>query len=62
MHETGEIPFAEEQFDHWAEIILPLAVPIVYTYAIPADLLARAVIGCRAEVIFGKNKKYAGVI
>lgn len=62
MQEQDGILFEEEQFGHWAEIILPLAVPIVYTYAIPADLLSRAIIGCRAEVIFGKNKKYAGVI
>jgi primosomal protein N' (replication factor Y) len=62
MQEQDGILFEEEQFGHWADIILPLAVPIVYTYAIPADLFSRAIIGCRAEVIFGKNKKYAGVI
>ena len=47
---------------YWAEIILPLALPTVYTYAIPDHLLSMAKPGCRAEVVFGKNKKYAGII
>ncbi len=62
MYEPAEINFTEDHFTHWAEIILPLAVPMVYTYAVPAELLSRAITGCRAEVVFGKNKKYAGVI
>ena len=58
----AELNFAEEKITHWAEIILPLALPNVYTYAIPAELHLQALPGCRAEVVFGKNKKYAGVI
>ncbi|MDQ6723929.1 MAG: primosomal protein N', partial [Thermoproteota archaeon] len=46
----------------WAEIILPLAIPKTYSYTIPKHLLAKAKTGCRAEVVFGKNKKYAGII
>lgn len=46
----------------WAEIILPLALPKVYSFAIPRHLQAKALPGCRAEVVFGKNKKYAGII
>ncbi len=46
----------------WAEVLLPLALPQVYTYHIPPNLLDVAKIGCRAEVIFGKNKRYAGII
>lgn len=46
----------------WAEVILPLALPAAYTYAVPAHLLAKASPGCRVEVIFGKQKKYAGII
>ena len=46
----------------WAEIILPLALPKVYTFAIPKQFVAKALPGCRAEVVFGKNKKYAGII
>lgn len=46
----------------YAEIILPLALPNTYTYAIPENLITLAKPGCRAEVVFGKNKKYAGII
>ncbi|MEO6537025.1 MAG: DEAD/DEAH box helicase, partial [Ferruginibacter sp.] len=62
MSEELEIQFAEERYTHWAEIILPLALPTVYTYAVPAHLITQAMPGCRAEVVFGKNKKYAGII
>ena len=54
--------FSEEQSEHWAEVILPLALPNVYTYSVPSKLIEKAKAGCRAEVVFGKNKKYAGVI
>lgn len=54
--------FTEIKSGHWAEIILPLAIPKTYTYSIPDDLMKRAIPGCRAEVVFGKNKKYAGII
>ncbi len=46
----------------WAEVILPLAIPKTYTYAIPQHLQIKCKPGCRAEVVFGKNKKYAGII
>lgn len=62
MPETNDILFSEEETGLWAEIILPLALPNVYTYAIPLSLAAQARTGCRAEVVFGKNKKYAGII
>ncbi len=46
----------------WAEIILPLALPKTYTYTVPQHLQSKIKKGCRAEVVFGKNKKYAGMI
>ena len=46
----------------WVEVILPLAIPKTYTYSVPTELAAKIKIGCRAEVVFGKNKKYAGII
>ena len=61
-NDTVELPFAEDNESLWAEVILPLALPTVYTYAVPAHLTTQAKPGCRAEVVFGKNKKYAGVI
>ncbi|MEO6327339.1 MAG: primosomal protein N' [Ginsengibacter sp.] len=46
----------------WAEIILPLAIPKTYTYNVPEHLAKKIKEGIRAEVVFGKNKKYAGII
>jgi len=45
----------------YAEIIIPLALPKNYTWAIPENLLLAAKPGVRAEVVL-KNKKYAGII
>lgn len=61
-NEHAELFEAEESSALWAAVILPLALPTVYTYAVPQHLMAHAVPGKRAEVVFGKNKKYAGVI
>ncbi|MEO6253559.1 MAG: primosomal protein N' [Ferruginibacter sp.] len=62
MSTGNEIQFADGSSGFWAEIILPLALPTIYTYSIPTELLARAIPGCRVEVVFGKHKKYAGII
>ena len=58
----NELNFNEPTSGYWAEIILPLALPNVYTYSVPLNMIAAAHPGCRAEVLFGKNKKYAGII
>lgn len=62
MNKGNEIAFADESSGIWATIILPLAVPTTYTYAVPPHLKEKAQPGCRAEVVFGKQKKYAGII
>jgi len=62
MKTENEIEFADGSSGFWATIILPLAVPTNYTYAIPSHLLEKAKPGCLAEVVFGKQKKYAGII
>ncbi len=62
MKADNEIAFTENNSGYWAEIILPLALPVVYTYAIPEHLLKQSIVGCRAEVVFGQHKKYAGII
>jgi primosomal protein N' (replication factor Y) (superfamily II helicase) len=54
--------FIAEKISTWAVIVLPLALPTTYTYAIPNQFLANVQIGCRVEVIFGKQKKYAGIV
>ena len=46
----------------WVKVILPLAVPTTYTYSIPVNLGKKIKVGCRVEVVFGKNKKYAGLV
>jgi primosomal protein N' (replication factor Y) len=46
----------------WIEVILPLAIPKTYTYSVPEKLVKKIKIGSRVEVVFGKNKKYAGII
>ena len=60
--EENELYFNEPTSGYWAEIILPLALPNVYTYSVPKNMVAAAQPGCRAEVLFGKNKKYAVII
>ncbi|MFV0607192.1 MAG: primosomal protein N' [Niabella sp.] len=46
----------------FAEVIIPLALPINYTWAIPEAYKDTILPGCRVEVNLGKNKKYAGII
>lgn len=62
MNRDNEIHFEETRVTCWAEIILPLAVPTTYTYAVPAHLVEKARPGCRVEVVFGGHKKYAGIV
>ncbi|MEP6748671.1 MAG: primosomal protein N' [Bacteroidota bacterium] len=45
----------------FAEVIIPLALPRNYTWAIPSHLQEAAKVGCRVEVVL-KNKKYAGLV
>ncbi len=60
MNQGDNILF-EEKFTLWAEVILPLALPVTYTYGIPDALITKAQHGSRAEVEL-RNKKYAGII
>ncbi len=60
MNKRDNILF-EEHFTVWAEVILPLALPVTYTYGIPVALQTKTKQGCRAEVEL-RNKKYAGII
>ena len=46
----------------FAEIIIPLAIPKTYTYAVPEELREATVPGVRVEVIFGRQKRYAGIV
>ena len=46
----------------FVEVIIPLALPKNYTWAIPQHLEAAVKPGVRVEVVFGKNKRYAGIV
>jgi primosomal protein N' (replication factor Y) len=46
----------------YATVILPLALPKLYTYAVPLDMLQEVRAGVRVEVRFGKNKLYSAII
>lgn len=46
----------------YAEIIIPLALPKNYTWAIPPAFQQQVQPGIRVEVMLGKSKKYAGII
>ena len=45
----------------FAEIIIPLALPMNYTWAVPEHLKDSIIPGCRVEVAL-RNKKYAGLV
>src|SRR6188474_2962622 len=52
----------ETSSQQYAEIIIPLALPRNYTWAVPEHLSDKIIQGCRVEVVLGKNKKYAGIV
>jgi len=45
----------------YAEVIIPLALPVTYTWSVPQHLQAAIKIGQRVEVQL-RNKKYAGIV
>ena len=55
-----EVYFA--QCSMFADVILPLAVPNTYTYAIPEELDKQVKPGMRVEVAFGKKRLYAAIV
>ncbi len=46
----------------YADVVLPLAVPKPYTYAVPEEFVLQVKFGVRVEVQFGSNKLYAGLV
>jgi primosomal protein N' (replication factor Y) (superfamily II helicase) len=46
----------------FAEVILPLAIGRPYTYAVPEALVPQLQVGMRAEVQFGRQKVYTGLV
>lgn len=58
---TSTLFINEAQRDLFAEIIIPLALPLNYTWAIPENFRENIQPGSRVEVQL-KNKKYAGIV
>jgi len=46
----------------YVDVVLPLALPKPYTYAVPAEMVGQVQFGIRVEVQFGKSKIYSGVV
>ena len=46
----------------FVNVILPLAIPQIYTYAVPDEWAAEVQEGVRVEVQFGKNRLYAALV
>ena len=47
---------------YFADVVLPLAVPNLYTYRIPMELNDQVIPGQRVVVQFGRNKRYSGLV
>ena len=46
----------------YVSVILPIAVPQAYTYAIPSNLIPKIQPGIRVEVQLGRKKLYSGIV
>ncbi|HON52336.1 MAG TPA: primosomal protein N' [Bacteroidales bacterium] len=46
----------------YADVILPLAVPLLYTYAIPHELASQVQVGTRVLVQLGTRKIYTAIV
>ncbi len=46
----------------FADIILPVPLPRLFTYAVPVDLVHLTAVGKRVAVPFGKKKVYSGIV
>ena len=46
----------------YADILVPAALPVNYTWSIPNSLHAYVQIGSRVEVNLGKKKRYTGIV
>ena len=49
-------------YKQFIKVVLPLALPKLYTYAIPDVLIDKIAIGKRVEVQFGKQKLYTAIV
>ena len=52
----------QQETFHYADLILPLAVPLYYTYFVPDAFTDKVKIGTRVTVVLGKRRIYTGII
>ncbi len=46
----------------YADVILPLAVPLLYTYQITPEIYSQIQVGCRVVVQLGNRKMYTAIV
>src|SRR3989304_5988668 len=51
-----------ERKTYFADVILPIAVPNLFTYRVPFELNEKVKTGQRVIVQFGKNKLYSALV
>ncbi|MBR4324176.1 MAG: primosomal protein N' [Bacteroidales bacterium] len=49
-------------YRRFAEVIVPVSLPLLYTYEIPGTFLSQCVEGARVVVPFGKSKFYSAIV
>lgn len=52
----------KERVDYFVDVILPLALPNLYTYRVPQEMNGAVGVGYRVIVQFGKNKLYSAIV
>jgi primosomal protein N' (replication factor Y) len=57
-----EIFDQDEQVTHFADLLLPVPIPRLFTYRIPRELTDKILVGQRAIIPFGDRKILTGVI
>lgn len=51
-----------EEITYFADLILPVPIPKLFTYRVPRDMVEALKIGARVIVPFGKNRVYTAVV
>ncbi len=54
--------FLDEEVTYFADLILPVPIPKLFTYRVPRDMADLLKIGARVIVPFGKNRVYTAVV
>ena len=66
MHNNGnhsnQLLFQQEKPSLFADVIVPIYLPKILTWSIPAEWNNRVQQGSRVIVQIGKSKRYAGII